>query len=83
MVKPDSGPAADPGWAKTKATIAEFQLNFPTLIDAEGQWGKTFGIEGIPYTVIIGADGLIKAELVGAQGELALRAALQQASVQE
>ena len=82
VVKPDQGPAADPGWVKTKAVIAEYKINYPTLIDPEGKLSDTFGINGIPYTVVIGPDGLIKADFAGAQGEAALRAALKQAGVE-
>jgi thiol-disulfide isomerase/thioredoxin len=47
------------------------KFTFPTLIDAENSVVGDYGFTGIPATVVVGPDGMIKAVHVGFSPELA------------
>ena len=55
--------------------VAEYwtsqKFTFPTLIDAENSVVGDYGFTGIPATVVVGPDGMIKAVHVGFSPELA------------
>lgn len=45
--------------------VAANNLTLPVLLDADGSVAKLYRVEGIPQTVIIGKDGLVKKVIVG------------------
>ena len=47
------------------------KFTFPTLIDAENSVVGDYGFTGIPATVVVGPDGMIKAVHLGFSPELA------------
>ena len=69
----------DADWEKTREEIEKAELTFPTLRDLDGKIGEAYGQEGLPFTVIIDRDGIVRAELRGWGGEEALHAALRKA----
>jgi peroxiredoxin/outer membrane lipoprotein-sorting protein len=49
-----------------KAFVEQKKLSIPVLLDSQGTAGKPYGTdEGIPITVIIGKDGVVKKVFVG------------------
>jgi peroxiredoxin len=54
---------------ESKKEVADFvaanNLTLPVLLDADGSVAKQYRVEGIPQTVIIGKDGLVKKVIVG------------------
>src|SRR5439155_11487496 len=53
------------------------QLGLPVLLDSKGEVAKKYLVSGIPQTVVIGKDGLVKKVIVGFGGdESELRAAV-------
>lgn len=71
----------DPNWEKTRAVLKEHNVPYPTLVDADGTVSKAYGVRGIPHTVIIDRDGIVRGEMIGARGEAALRAKLKKAGL--
>lgn len=72
--------------AEEKETIQEFlkakNLSLPVLLDAESQVAEKYSVPGLPTTVIIGKDGLVKKVQVGvnpAGGEEELRKTIEEA----
>jgi thiol-disulfide isomerase/thioredoxin len=54
-----------------KAFVLGKKLSLPILLDTTGEVGKKFGTEvGIPITIIIGKDGLVKKQYEGATEEI-------------
>jgi len=50
---------------KVKRFLEENKLQFTVLMDRDGSVGKSYGVRGIPQTVVIGRDGRISAVHVG------------------
>ena len=50
---------------KTRDMVAEKELNFPVLIDAESYSRESLHISGTPTTFIIDTDGTIRCKLIG------------------
>ena len=48
-----------------RAFVAEFQLPFPVLLDEENEAVKAYSIIGLPTSVFIDGDGLIRATNIG------------------
>jgi len=48
-----------------KQFVAETKLGVPVLLDRDAKVGEAYGVEGIPQTVVIGKDGLVKKVFVG------------------
>lgn len=41
--------------------VAEFQMPFPVLLDDRGKVRRRYALRGVPTTVFIGADGVVRA----------------------
>jgi peroxiredoxin len=52
-----------------KAQVAEFlkskNLTLPVLLDADGAVGQQYGVQSIPFTLVVGKDGVIKKVMIG------------------
>jgi peroxiredoxin len=44
---------------------AEFQMSFPVLLDEHGNVRKRYKLLGLPTTVFVGADGIVRAVNIG------------------
>jgi peroxiredoxin len=54
-----------------KTFVDQKKLSIPVLLDAQGAAGKPYGTdEGIPITVVIGKDGIVKKVFVGTNDEI-------------
>ena len=40
--------------------VTEFQMPFPVLLDEKGKARKNYGLRGVPTTVLVGADGVVR-----------------------
>jgi cytochrome c biogenesis protein CcmG/thiol:disulfide interchange protein DsbE len=47
------------------AFMDEFDLTYPNGPDSDGQWGRAFGVMGLPTTFFVDADGQIQAVVWG------------------
>ncbi len=45
--------------------VAEFQISFPVLLDEHGNVRKRYKLRGLPTSVFIGADGLVRGLIIG------------------
>ena len=45
--------------------VAEFQMSFPVLLDEHGDLRKRYALRGLPTSVFIGADGLVRGLIIG------------------
>ena len=45
--------------------VAEFQISFPVLLDEHGNVRKRYKLRGLPTSVFIGADGLVRGVIIG------------------
>lgn len=52
---------------------AEFQMPFPVLLDSKGKVSKLYRLRGVPTSVFIGSDGVVRAVHPGPITETALR----------
>ncbi len=50
---------------KVSEFITKTKLAIPVLLDSEGETGEAYKVNGIPQTVLIGKDGLVKKVIVG------------------
>jgi len=59
--------------AEVRQFVAEAGLTFPIIVDEPGTIAQRYAVSGIPFTYLIGPDGLIDQALIGAgaEGELA------------
>jgi len=55
--------------AKAKEFVLGSGLKMPVLLDSDGKFSRSLGVNALPTTLIIGRDGLIKAVVVGADEE--------------
>lgn len=53
------------GRDQARKFMSDKNLRLPVLLDVEGAVAKLYGVEGIPTTVIIGKDGVVKKVVVG------------------
>jgi peroxiredoxin len=53
--------------------VAEFRMTFPVLLDEKGSVRKRYGLRGLPTTVFIGADGVVRAVNIGPLSAAALQ----------
>jgi cytochrome c biogenesis protein CcmG, thiol:disulfide interchange protein DsbE len=51
----------------------EFQMPFPVLLDARGKARKLYALRGVPTSVFIGADGVVRVVNPGPLSEAALQ----------
>jgi thiol-disulfide isomerase/thioredoxin len=40
--------------------VTEFQMPFPVLLDDKGRARKYYGLRGVPTTVLVGSDGVVR-----------------------
>lgn len=68
-----------------RAVAASMGLQELTAIDRDGAIAKTYGASAIPYTVVVGRDGIIRAVFIGSTPDTAnrLREAIARALMQE
>jgi peroxiredoxin len=45
--------------------VAEFQMPFPVLLDEHGDVRRRYGLRGLPTSVFIGADGMVRGVIIG------------------
>ncbi len=45
--------------------VAEFQMPFPVLLDEHGNVRRRYRLRGLPTSVFIGADGLVRGLIIG------------------
>ncbi|HZZ44333.1 MAG TPA: TlpA disulfide reductase family protein [Tepidisphaeraceae bacterium] len=66
---------------KVKAFVEEKKLTLPVLLEPKGDVAEKYKVEGIPETVVIGKDGIVKKVFVGTgpDTEEQLRAAVEAA----
>ena len=48
-----------------RAFVNEFQMPFPVLLDEEGAAAKAFGVLGLPTSVFVDEDGIVRGVNVG------------------
>jgi thiol-disulfide isomerase/thioredoxin len=51
----------------------EFQMPFPVLLDEKGKTRKLYALRGVPTSVFVGADGVVRAVNPGPVSEAALQ----------
>ena len=59
-----------------RAFVKEFQMPFPVLLDEEGAAAKAFGVLGLPTSVFVDAEGIVRGVNVGPLTETTLAAYL-------
>jgi cytochrome c biogenesis protein CcmG, thiol:disulfide interchange protein DsbE len=59
------GVALNDARADTEAFVARYGIEFPVVFDAEGGLGGAWGVEGIPTTVFLDAQGEERERIVG------------------
>lgn len=57
----------------TQAYLKKQGLDFPTLVDSEGQWAALYGLSAVPASFIVNADGYIEFIEIGFTSEIGLR----------
>ena len=64
-----------------KPFLEEHKLTMTVPMDTKGEFGKSYLVQGIPTTVVVGRDGMIKKVIIGfGDGEDAqIRAAVEAA----
>ena len=77
---PPTAFGADPDWVKTVGVVRQYGLPYPTLKDSTGGITAEFGVQGVPNTIILDRQGIVRARLQGMQDEEALRSAIRHAS---
>jgi thiol-disulfide isomerase/thioredoxin len=56
-----------------RAFVAEFAMPFPVLLDEKGKVRRRYKLRGVPNTVFIGADGVVRAVNTGPITEASVR----------
>jgi len=71
------------GYVSSSGTVwvKQTKLSVPVLMDSDGKVAESYGVEGIPTTVVIGTDGKVRKVFVGFSddGETQLKSAIQDA----
>ena len=70
---------------KVAAFVENKALKIPVLMDTNAAVGKSYKVSGIPQTVIIGKDGVVRKVYIGfnPQGDEAMRKVIEEALAQE
>ena len=53
--------------------VTEFRMPFPVLLDEKGKARKRYGLRGVPTTLLVGADGVVRWVNQGPVTETGLR----------
>jgi thiol-disulfide isomerase/thioredoxin len=68
-----------------KEKVSQFlkskNLSLPVLLDQQGEVGQKYGVQSIPFTLVIGKDGVVREVMIGfgPESEQKLRAAVDEA----
>ncbi len=73
------GVAVNDERADTEAFVDKYGIVYPVVYDAEGGTGNDWGVNGIPTTFFLDAQGTIKDTIVGAASREQFEASLQKA----
>jgi len=64
-------------WSEGEAQVREYlkkeQLNFPVIVDEDGEWANVYGVKGVPASFIVDRSGNIRFIETGYTSELGLR----------
>ena len=64
-------------WPESESEVKEFmqdeQLTMPVIVDSMGEWGKQYGIRGVPVSFIVDSAGNIQFSEFGYTTEMGLR----------
>ena len=69
----DTGDDLDDG----RAFVDKYGLDYPIVFDPDGRIGGAWGVDGIPTTVFLDADGVERDRIVGATDKAGFEQALQ------
>jgi peroxiredoxin len=61
-----------------RAAAQQRQINYPTLIDANGKVASRFAVEELPTYALIDADGMIRRRFIGSRTQPAFEAMLEE-----
>lgn len=64
-----------------KATVKRAGVSFPNLIDDMAAAGRAFNVHGIPRTLIVDKQGVIRADVAGAMTESEFKEELRKAGI--
>lgn len=65
--------------AEVKKFVEKTSLGLPVLFDKDGKVAKSYGVRGIPQTVVIGKDGKVRKVVVGSGTHDQVRKAIEEA----
>jgi peroxiredoxin len=57
--------------------VAPMALSYPILMDPGSKIARAWGVTGLPMTVFIGRDGLVKRRILGESDEATFRAVVE------
>jgi peroxiredoxin len=69
----------DPGEKQARGVAKEYGLPYRTLMDDKFALAQYFDVEGIPHTVIIDRNGIVRSNIQGGRPEEYLRDELKKA----
>ena len=58
---------------EVKQMLQSENLMMPVIVDMDGEWGKLYGVRGVPSSFILGPQGVIQFSEVGYTTEMGLR----------
>lgn len=61
------------GAEQVKQYIENEQLDFPVIVDEDGEWAKVYGVKAVPASFIVDGKGRVKFVEVGYTTEIGLR----------
>jgi len=61
------------GEDKVKEYLENENLNFPVIVDDDGEWAKVYGVKAVPSSFIIDSNGVIQFIESGYTSEIGLR----------
>ena len=67
------------GEAEVKKFVEKTSLGLPVLFDKDGKVAKSYGVRGIPQTVVIDKDGKVKKVVIGSGTHDQVRKAIEEA----
>jgi len=59
--------------AQVKAYLQKEKLDFPVIVDEDGEWAKVYGVRGVPASFVIDKAGVIQFIETGYTSEIGLR----------
>lgn len=58
---------------QVKAYLQKEKLNFPVIVDEDGEWAKVYGVKGVPASFVLDKTGVIQYIETGYTSEMGLR----------